>query len=227
MSATSRMRSRWTWWTAFLSALVLIAQVPAQAVDSAATAAATPSSASAAPGPQTQMCTARPIADPPSWERNLPIASASPVLSATDPACVHETGRDATSVMWRNPNGSYTARMYDAPVNYKDANGSWQAIDTRLVSDGQGGFTNKAGPFSVHFGASAASANLLTVSGLRVDLARLQGRVECVIRNPHAHSGSWCRKRRRCRHTHLRGFVAEHRICDIRCCLTGSKKRSY
>ena len=65
-------------------------------------------------------------------------------LSASDPAWVHEVGRDATSVVWRNPDGSFSSNMHSAPVNYKAADGSWQAIDTRLASDGQGGPMSRA-----------------------------------------------------------------------------------
>jgi RHS repeat-associated protein len=168
------MRSRWISSVALVSSLVLIGQIPAQPLDAASAPAtkasvATSAPASAAsvattPGPQVTSCTAKPVADPPPWEANLPIAKVTSGLSATDPACVHEVGRDATSVVWRNPDGSFASNMYSAPVNYKAADGSWQAIDTRLASDGQGGFTNKAGPFSVHFGSSAATAKLITLT---------------------------------------------------------------
>jgi RHS repeat-associated protein len=154
--------------------LVLIGQIPAQPLDAASASATTPlvatsaqaTSASVArpPGPQSSVCTAKPIADPPPWEANLPIAKVTSGLSATDPACVHEVGRDATSVVWRNPDGSFASNLYSAPVSYKAADGSWQAIDTRLASDGQGGFTNRAGPFSVHFGSSAAAGKLITLT---------------------------------------------------------------
>ena len=150
------IRARWAWWTALLSVIVLVAQVPAQAVDSSTVALSGTSASPAVPSSQSKGCTAKAPADPPLWEQSLPIAKVSSSLSATDPACVHEVGRSASSVVWRNPDGSLTSNLYSGSVNYRAADGSWQPIDTRLTADAQGGFTNRAGPFSVHFAPTAS-----------------------------------------------------------------------
>jgi hypothetical protein len=39
----------------------------------------------------------------------------------------------ATSDTVRNPDGTYTAKIYEAPVNYKDGQGNWVPIDNTLV----------------------------------------------------------------------------------------------
>jgi len=36
--------------------------------------------------------------------------------------------RTAVSKTYRNPDGSYTARISNTPIHYKDANGNWQEI---------------------------------------------------------------------------------------------------
>ena len=82
-------------------------------------------------------------------------------MSADDPGCVHEVGRSATGVAWSNPDGTITARTYNAPVNFQTASGSWQPIDTRLTADDSGGVVNRAGPFSAHFAPTASASELV------------------------------------------------------------------
>jgi Flp pilus assembly protein CpaB len=65
-------------------------------------------------------CAATPSSDPPIWEQDLPIERVSPGLKATDPGCVTEVGRTATSVAWHSPDGHLTTRTYDGAVNYFD-----------------------------------------------------------------------------------------------------------
>ncbi|WP_414167510.1 LamG-like jellyroll fold domain-containing protein [Streptoverticillium reticulum] len=48
---------------------------------------------------------------------------------------------------FRNEDGTYTTRYYDEPVNFRGADGTWQAIDPTLVRPGQGTRdTGAAGP---------------------------------------------------------------------------------
>ncbi len=108
-------------------------------------------------------CGVSPPSDAAPWERALPTADVSSELSASDPGCVREVGRTADSVAWANPDGTVTARQYLSDVNYQAADGSWQAIDTRLVSDGDGGTINKAGPFEVRLGGRADAEELVSL----------------------------------------------------------------
>jgi hypothetical protein len=44
--------------------------------------------------------------------------------------------RTRTSRRYRRPDGSLVARVWAAPVNYRDAQGAWQAIDDSRVASG-------------------------------------------------------------------------------------------
>src|SRR3954452_252683 len=61
--------------------------------------------------------------------------------------------RTATSTTYLNADGSYTAVVAPHAVNYRDASGLYQPIDTSLVSSGAAGYAyqNAAGPFRVLF----------------------------------------------------------------------------
>src|SRR5262249_33216515 len=63
------------------------------------------------------------------------------------------------------------------PVNFKAPDGSWQAIDTRLQSDGHGGVVDPAAPGSVHLGGTAASSPLARVGAARTSLSFVFGRI--------------------------------------------------
>jgi RHS repeat-associated core domain len=76
---------------------------------------------------------------------------------------VHEAKRLANAVIWRNPDGTLTARGYSAPVNYQGADGAWHAIDARLIDDGKGGLVNKAGPFSARLATDVTSSALVSL----------------------------------------------------------------
>jgi RHS repeat-associated protein len=159
------MRRRWIWWTAFVSAIVLVAQVPAQAVDETPTATSVPTTvADASDASDSEpACAAKTLSDPAVWEQALPVAKVSSDMTASDPGCVREVGRTADRVVWRNPDGSLTARTYASPVNFKAPDGSWQPVDTRLKADGEGGTVNRGGPLGVHFAADASAAELVRV----------------------------------------------------------------
>lgn len=65
--------------------------------------------------------------------------------------------RTATSSTYLNPDGTFTTEVASAPVNFRDASGSWQPIDTHLVasSDSDYAYENAAGPFKARFKATA------------------------------------------------------------------------
>jgi RHS repeat-associated protein len=139
-------------------AVLVIAQVPAQVMSFDGIAGPSPATAETrAPAMQ---CAAKPLVDPPHWEKSLPLAAVPTDGSATDPACVTEVGRSANGVVWRAPDGQLSARMYQQEVNYQASDGSWQPIDTRLVPDDKGGTVNRGGPFAVHFAGNAAASSL-------------------------------------------------------------------
>jgi hypothetical protein len=143
--------------TVLVSAL-LVAQIPAQA-----TAADVSPATDMVTQPSASVCHVPAPSDPPLWELSLPTAQVSTSMSTSDPGCVKQVGATANGVTWRNPDGLMTSRLYSTPVNYQAANGSWQPIDTRLVSDGTGGIVNKAGPFDVHFASDASASSLVSV----------------------------------------------------------------
>ncbi len=151
------MRVRIQWMLSIALAIVLVAQVPASAT--APDNPASPPTGSSQP--TNKACGVKPLSDPPLWEQSLPLATESSALSASDPGCVREVARSASSVVWQNPNRTLSTRMFSSPVNYQAPDGSWQAIDTRLVPDGKGGTINKAGPFSVDLASSAADPSLV------------------------------------------------------------------
>jgi RHS repeat-associated protein len=160
MGGTSRIRSRSVLRSrvAVAVAIAVVAQIPSQAI-----ALNEPPVSPVTTGSPTTCAVPAP-ADPPIWERTLPTTKVSPTMSAQDPGCVREVGRTATSVVWRGQDQKLTARLYGSPVNFKADDGSWQPIDTRLVPDGKGGIANKAGPFSVHFGAAASQSSLVSLT---------------------------------------------------------------
>jgi RHS repeat-associated protein len=144
-------------------AVVIIAQVPAQSVRTALSA--DPLQGKSGSNAPAMPCAAKAPSDPPIWEQSLPIASVPPDASASDPSCVSEIGRSGNEVAWRAPDGTLSARTYSQAMNYQAPDGSWQAIDTRLGSDGKGGTVNRAGPFSASFAANAAAPQLVKVIG--------------------------------------------------------------
>lgn len=65
-----------------------------------------------------------------------PVAAAS---GAEVPALRTESSRT-----YRKAGGGYQAQVSAGPVNYRDANGDWQPIDTDLDPDGSGGLKTTA-----------------------------------------------------------------------------------
>jgi RHS repeat-associated protein len=87
------------------------------------------------------------------------------------------TQRSANGRVFANPNGTFTAEINAGRVNYKDANGAWQPIDTTLVPelvDGYGLHT-KANDIVVRVDTTNADAALamLTAAGRTLKLRAL------------------------------------------------------
>jgi RHS repeat-associated protein len=53
----------------------------------------------------------------------------------------------------------HLAAVYAQPINYQDAEGTWQPISTDLVSDGKGGVVNEANAFTTTFPDSLSSTD--------------------------------------------------------------------
>jgi len=61
-----------------------------------------------------------------------------------------EGQRTATSDTFQLPDGAQEARLYDAPVNYQNAEGEWKPIEEDLESRPSGGLTNGANSFDLN-----------------------------------------------------------------------------
>jgi hypothetical protein len=67
--------------------------------------------------------------------------------------------------VYKNADGSYTARLYTQPVNYRRADGSWAAIDTTLkprVSGKSTSYVTASTATDTQFASSAADPALVT-----------------------------------------------------------------
>lgn len=69
----------------------------------------------------------------------------------------------ATSDYYRNADGSFTRKLSENVVNYRDAAGNWQPIDKALISAASGRWAEKANSLSVSFAGSAADPALASV----------------------------------------------------------------
>src|SRR5207248_2466379 len=65
--------------------------------------------------------------------------------------------RTATSSVYRSAGGGYRQVISAGLVNYKDASGNWQKIDTALTTTADGGVRNSAGPLSFDLPGSAGA----------------------------------------------------------------------
>lgn len=68
-----------------------------------------------------------------------------------------------TSDFYQNTDGSITEKFAEGPVNFRDASGAWQPIDTTLVRAKGGGWHEKANSVAVSFAPSGGSPDLTTV----------------------------------------------------------------
>jgi RHS repeat-associated protein len=114
------------------------------------------------------------------WTPGDPRAGLTPAQAQTTPALMGENSFDATrstrvaadstatSDVYRNPDGSFTRKVFADPVNYRAPDGSWQPIDRTLVQ-AAGRIKPKADANAVDF-AGRADGELATlrVGGLEL-----------------------------------------------------------
>jgi large repetitive protein len=66
--------------------------------------------------------------------------------------------KSSAFVTWyQNADGSFTRKVSQVPVNYKDASGVWQPIDTTLVKSSSGRWASRANSFGVSFAGGVAT----------------------------------------------------------------------
>ncbi len=58
--------------------------------------------------------------------------------------------RSEASVTFVNPDGSFTTKAYQAPINFRDTRGVWQKIDASLLGGKREGFAFESGPNAFH-----------------------------------------------------------------------------
>jgi Concanavalin A-like lectin/glucanases superfamily len=92
--------------------------------------------------------------------------------------------RTASSTTYLNPDGSYTAVVASHAVNYRDASGSWQPIDTALVASGVPGYAyeNASGAFRTLFKDDAGDGFLRFDTGGSSYMLGLQNAVHASAR---------------------------------------------
>ncbi|MDT7537299.1 MAG: hypothetical protein QOI82_884 [Actinomycetota bacterium] len=113
------------------------------------------------------------------------VSSSSAFAAAPTPGALELPGkRTATSNTYLNADGSYTTEVSPQPINYRDAAGDWQAIDTTLVkaSDPNYAVQNAAGPFRAMFKDSAGDAFLRFDVGNASYQLGLQGASKHAVR---------------------------------------------
>ncbi len=109
------------------------------------------------------------------YQAHLP--SAKPVTTSAagfDAARSKRIGSaaSASSDVYQNPDGSYTRKVFDGPVNFRAGDGSWTPIDTNLAKGGNGRWRQKANGVGVDFAAAADDGLLVSV---RVDAGHSVG----------------------------------------------------
>lgn len=72
--------------------------------------------------------------------------------------------RTERTTTYRNPDGSFTTESHAGKINYKDADGTWKALDAKLRTK-EGRFENGAGPLRVSFAPKASKADIVEVRG--------------------------------------------------------------
>ncbi|MFJ8946846.1 LamG-like jellyroll fold domain-containing protein [Streptomyces sp. NPDC102395] len=91
--------------------------------------------------------------------------SATATAKSFDPATSERDAAKstATSDYFVNADGSTTVRHYTGRANFKDADGTWQPIDTGLVKDADGRFTQEANSLDVEFAPDSGDEQLASV----------------------------------------------------------------
>jgi len=82
-----------------------------------------------------------------------------------NPATSRRIGSAATarSDMYANTDGTYTRKVYESPVNFKAADGTWQPIDPTLTAAGDGRLHQRANSLEVNFAPKANDSQLATL----------------------------------------------------------------
>jgi RHS repeat-associated protein len=70
----------------------------------------------------------------------------------------------ATSDYYQNADGTFTRKLSATPINYQDASGAWQPIQTSLVGATGGRWAEKANSLSVSFAGRSSDAALAQVA---------------------------------------------------------------
>jgi RHS repeat-associated protein len=71
---------------------------------------------------------------------------------------------NSTTTTYANADGTLTAKVYQYPVNYQDAEGAWAPISAQLSVQPDGSIANSGGPVEIRFGGSLSDPDLLTLS---------------------------------------------------------------
>src|SRR3989440_2926163 len=72
--------------------------------------------------------------------------------------------RTANRNVYANPDGTYTAKIYSAPVNWLAGPNNWQPIDNGIVAAADGSLHNASGSMSMHFAKHSGQGPLVQVS---------------------------------------------------------------
>ncbi|MGI8333638.1 LamG-like jellyroll fold domain-containing protein [Actinomadura scrupuli] len=101
---------------------------------------------------------------PPNRVKVMPEREPAKVTGFDPQKSVEDPGqRDRFTYRYRNPDGTWTARVYTRPVNFRGANGAFQPIDAGLVDDGKGHWRNKADGSVLQFTGRASAQDLATM----------------------------------------------------------------
>jgi len=99
------------------------------------------------------------------------LAGALAFAGAADQTADVVIKRTLSANFFERPDGSTYAEFYTRAVNFVDASGEWQPIDSTLVADATG-WRNAANLFQVHFAADSNSPTLVSLvrGGSRIDV---------------------------------------------------------
>jgi hypothetical protein len=146
---------------ALLVVILLASLLDAFPADASTAAAASTRSQRA---PKVDTSSASENAPVPSTGRGRDLAGSLPAdKDPFDPTKATPVDHTVSNDVYRNADGTYTLRAFGGPVNFKDAAGNWQRIDTTVVRDANGGLHNKAGANRIAFPAASGKGPLVTV----------------------------------------------------------------
>ncbi|MGI8686072.1 MAG: PA14 domain-containing protein [Acidimicrobiales bacterium] len=151
---------------ALVTAVALVASLPAAPASSETTTASAkkslPAPLASSPRPRAKLETpAGDFSKQPPLNDNL---AKKDYDKSFDRATSRVTKRAERSTTYENPDGTFTAEITNAPVNWKDASGTWKAIDNTLVAAG-GSWKNRSGPVTVSVPDVTGTGPLAALSG--------------------------------------------------------------